>query len=72
MPSDKSFVSLFERAISRLEENIERYKLNENDDQVRDGLIQRSEFTYELGNKKLIPYLQEAIHLRNKLRERLR
>ncbi|MCY3886009.1 MAG: nucleotidyltransferase substrate binding protein [Gammaproteobacteria bacterium] len=60
MTSDKPDISPFERAISRLEEGIARYKLDENDDQIRDGLIQRFEFTYELGHKMLKRYLEYA------------
>ena len=55
---DKPDISPFERAITRLEEGIARYRLNEDDDQIRDGLIQRFEFTYELAYKILKRYLE--------------
>lgn len=60
MPVDKPDTSLFERAIQRLEEGLARYYEDENDEQIRDGLIQRFEFTYELGHKVLKRYLEYA------------
>lgn len=50
------FTSL-EKAISRLEEGLNRYLQDTNDIQIRDGLIQRFEFTYELSHKMLKRYL---------------
>ena len=49
-----------ERAIQRLEEGIERYRNDTSDLQIRDGLIQRFEFTYELGCKTLKRYLEHT------------
>ncbi len=46
-------ITPFEQAIQRLEEGLERYRKDTNDFQIRDGLIQRFEFTYELGCKTL-------------------
>lgn len=60
MTVDKPDTSLFERAIQRLEEGLVRYYDDENDEQIRDGLIQRFEFTYELGHKILKRYLEYA------------
>ncbi|MFM2031568.1 MAG: hypothetical protein RLZZ297_333 [Chloroflexota bacterium] len=42
-----------QRAIDRLGEGWERYQRDTNDIQIRDGLIQRFEFTYELSHKML-------------------
>ncbi|WP_423928512.1 nucleotidyltransferase substrate binding protein [Candidatus Palauibacter sp.] len=47
-----------ERAIQRLEEGLERYRSDTTDLQIRDGLVQRFEFTYELGCKALRRYLE--------------
>jgi hypothetical protein len=35
-------------AVDRLREGLRRYELDRTDEQIRDGLIQRFEFTYEL------------------------
>ena len=50
----------FERAIQRLDEGLERYQADTSDTQIRDGLVQRFEFTYELGHKVLKRYLEYA------------
>ncbi len=50
----------FERAILRLQEGLERYRCEPSDDQIRDGLIQRFEFTYDLSHKILRRYLAYA------------
>lgn len=39
--------------ITRLAEGLARYRLDETDAQIRDGLIQRFEFTYDLSHKLL-------------------
>lgn len=44
----------YARAVERLKESLDR---DENDDIVRDGVIQRFEFTYELSWKLLKAYL---------------
>lgn len=41
------------RAIERLNEGLVRYSRDRGDEQIRDGLIQRFEFTYDLGHKML-------------------
>ncbi len=53
-------ISSLIKAIKRLEEGLARYQSNTNDDQIRDGLIQRFEFTYELAHKMLKRYLEMA------------
>jgi nucleotidyltransferase substrate binding protein (TIGR01987 family) len=40
-------------AIQRLDEGLHRYLQNKDDIQIRDGLVQRFEFTYELTHKTL-------------------
>jgi nucleotidyltransferase substrate binding protein (TIGR01987 family) len=53
-------ISPLEKAVTRLEEGLNRYRLDITDDQIRDGLIQRFEFTYELSHKLLKRYLEAA------------
>ena len=60
MSNDKPAIAPFERAIQRLEEGLTRYQADTGDTQVRDGLVQRFEFTYELGYKVLKRYLEYA------------
>ena len=60
MSNDKPEIAPFERAIQRLEEGLLRYLSNTTDTLVRDGLIQRFEFTYELGHKVIKHYLEFA------------
>ena len=45
-------------AIDRLREGLNRYHLDISDIQIRDGLVQRFEFTYELTHKTLKRYLE--------------
>ena len=47
-----------ERAIARLAEGLQRHRHTPADDQLRDGLIQRFEFTYELSHRMLRRYLR--------------
>ena len=47
-------------AVRRLREGLVRYEREPADEQVRDGLIQRFEFTYELSHKMLRRYLKET------------
>jgi nucleotidyltransferase substrate binding protein (TIGR01987 family) len=51
-------VTPFEKAIQRLQEGLQRYAQDIFDTQIRDGLIQRFEFTYELSHKTLKRYLE--------------
>jgi nucleotidyltransferase substrate binding protein (TIGR01987 family) len=53
-------LSPFLNAINRLEEGLERYQSDTSDIQIRDGLIQRFEFTYEQSHKMLKRYLETA------------
>ena len=46
------------KAITRLQEGLARYQLDTTDTQIRDGLIQRFEFTYEISHKILKRYLE--------------
>ncbi len=57
MPID---LSPLKNAIQRLDEGMERYLRDTADTQIRDGLIQRFEFTYELSHKLLKRYLESA------------
>jgi len=56
MPLD---VTPLANATARLREGLARHKSEPLDEQLRDGLIQRFEFTYELTHKTLRRYLQE-------------
>lgn len=47
-------------AIDRLAEGLRRYNLDMSDEQIRDGLIQRFEFTYEASHKMLKRYLEQG------------
>lgn len=47
-------------SIKRLEEGLERYQSDVSDTQIRDGLIQRFEFTYEIAHKMLKRYLESV------------
>jgi nucleotidyltransferase substrate binding protein (TIGR01987 family) len=47
-------------AVRRLREGLARSEREPADEQIRDGLIQRFEFTYELSHKMLRRYLKDA------------
>lgn len=47
-------------AIVRLQEGLARYERDTSDELIRDGLIQRFEFTYELSHRTLKRYLVAA------------
>lgn len=47
-------------AIARLQEGWQRYQLDISDIQIRDGLVQRFEFTYEISHKMLKRYLEHS------------
>ncbi len=51
-------ISPLVNAIDKLAQGLDRYLKDTGDDQIRDGLIQRFEFTYELSHKMLKRYLQ--------------
>ena len=48
MASSKLDLSPLHKALARLDEGYQRYLLDVRDLQIRDGLIQRYEFTYEI------------------------
>jgi nucleotidyltransferase substrate binding protein (TIGR01987 family) len=50
----------FSRVLQRLAEGLVRYQSDTGDTQIRDGLIQRFEFTYEISHKMLKRYLESA------------
>ena len=60
MSNNKPSIAHFERAIQSLREGLERYQYDIKDIQIRDGLVQRFEFTYELSHKILKRYLVYA------------
>lgn len=47
-------------AVRRLREGLARHRREPMDEQLRDGLIQRFEFTYELSHRMLRRYLKET------------
>lgn len=53
-------LSALANAVARLDEGLMRYRHDTGDGQIRDGLIQRFEFTYEIGHKMLKRYLEMA------------
>jgi nucleotidyltransferase substrate binding protein (TIGR01987 family) len=50
-------ISALERAILRLEEAVRAYNLDTTQSLIRDGLVQRFEFTYEISHKILRRHL---------------
>ncbi|WP_301099321.1 nucleotidyltransferase substrate binding protein [Otariodibacter sp.] len=51
-------ISPLVNAVVRLDEGFTRYQQDTSDTQIRDGLIQRFEFTYEISHKILKRYLE--------------
>ena len=51
-------ISTLVNAVDRLREGLERHRRKPQDEMVRDGLIQRFEFTYELSHRMLRRYLR--------------
>ncbi|MDU8923454.1 nucleotidyltransferase substrate binding protein [Pasteurellaceae bacterium LIM206] len=47
-------------AVARLSQGLVRYLQDTGDEQIRDGLIQRFEFTYEISHKMLKRYLEQT------------
>ena len=47
-------------ALARLQEGWARYQQDISDIQIRDGLVQRFEFTYEISHKMLKRYLEQS------------
>lgn len=60
MADIKLDLTSFNNALARLKEGIARYERDTSDTQIRDGLIQRFEFTYEISHKMLKRYLEMA------------
>jgi nucleotidyltransferase substrate binding protein (TIGR01987 family) len=58
MAEIKLNLTSLDRAIDRLSEGWQRYQRDTSDTQIRDGLIQRFEFTYEISHKMLKRYLE--------------
>jgi nucleotidyltransferase substrate binding protein (TIGR01987 family) len=58
MADEKLDLSPLKRAIERLNEGWIRYQQDISDTQIRDGLIQRFEFTYEISHKMLKRHLE--------------
>ena len=58
MASHKLDLSTLHKALGRLDEGYKRYLLDVRDLQIRDGLIQRYEFTYEISHKMLKRHLE--------------
>lgn len=50
----------FVSAVARLQEGLERHRREPGDEQLRDGLIQRFEFTYEPAHRMLRRYLRQV------------
>jgi nucleotidyltransferase substrate binding protein (TIGR01987 family) len=48
------------KALARLSEGLARYQADTADTQIRDGLVQRFEFSYEISHKMLKRYLEQA------------
>ncbi|WP_337880089.1 nucleotidyltransferase substrate binding protein [Rheinheimera sp.] len=53
-------ITPLKNAISRLDEGWARYQQDITDTQIRDGLVQRFEFTYEISHKMLKRYLEQS------------
>ncbi len=60
MSNDKPSTQSLERALQRLEAGLARYRTDTSDPQIREGLIQRFEFTYKQEHKTLKRYLEYA------------
>ena len=57
MADEKLDLSPLDRAIDRFNQGLVRYQQDISDTQIRDGLIQRFEFSYEISHKMLKRYL---------------
>ncbi|MDK4535477.1 HI0074 family nucleotidyltransferase substrate-binding subunit [Kingella kingae] len=53
-------IQLFSDIVTRLQEGWQRYLQDTSDTQIRDGFIQRFEFTYEISHKILKRYLENT------------
>ena len=57
---DKLDLTPLANAVQRLDEGLARYQQDITDTQIRDGLIQRFEFTYEISHKILKRHLKQV------------
>jgi nucleotidyltransferase substrate binding protein (TIGR01987 family) len=57
-PAKQLDISPLVSAVTRLREGLDRHRREPQDEQLRDGLIQRFEFTYELSHRMLERYLR--------------
>ena len=55
--AEKLDLTPLDNAVSRLAEGLARYEKDITDTQIRDGLIQRFEFSYEISHKMLKSHL---------------
>ena len=53
-------ITSLDYAVQRLREGLARHQREPADEQIRDGLIQRFEFTYELSHRTLKRFLKES------------
>jgi nucleotidyltransferase substrate binding protein (TIGR01987 family) len=58
MSPKKLYLAPFVNVLDRLEQGYARYQTDLSDIQIRDGLVQRYEFTYEVSHKMLKRYLE--------------
>ena len=56
--NEKLNITPLENAVNRLAEGLTRYQQDVSDTQIRDGLIQRLEFSYEISHKMLKRHLE--------------
>ena len=56
-------ITSLSNAVDRLREGLARHLREPSDEQLRDGLIQRFEFTYELSHRTLKRFLKETAAL---------
>ena len=56
--NEKLNITPLENAVNRLAEGLTRYQQDVSDTQIRDGLIQRFEFSYEISHKMLKRHLE--------------
>jgi len=59
--SDEFKITPLERAVSRLGEGLTADQRNPSDTLIRDGLLQRFEFTYEISQRLIRRYLAENV-----------
>lgn len=60
VPAARLNISPLVNAVEQLHEGLERHQREPGDEQLRDGLIQRFEFTYELSHRMLRRYLRHV------------